>query len=330
MSKKYKNFSTGLSTLSLEKYSLGTSFDGKWGIIKFTKKSPGVGPVVYGGNNRYLVIKTTSEEKLKEILDLIYGCLVVFAGYDLYGFDFEDIYRVSDEKIHSFGDCSSPLGTNDIYPAGIMAARASFREKYVYAIQKLSFSMVTYSVPFIELDPRCGNLPLPTVKNPYPASIRVRMADAIINAYSSIEELGLDIKIKEEERESKGFLKEEKREKIVAELKNKKINIKEKVYWDKRGKNTIIDSKKRFAREENEKPEWYCPPHIRDEKIDLIDAIDRASFLRSCISSHKLSSQRGNRKKLIKILSPYDVINVQILARRLLLEKLKLWRVWIL
>ena len=60
--------------------------------------------------------------------------------------------------------------------------------------------------------------------------------------------------------------------------------------------------------------------HDRNEGIgnifyDLVDAISYASWLRSKVASH-------NTKALTRGLSPYDVVNVQHLARRLLIEVL--------
>ena len=55
--------------------------------------------------------------------------------------------------------------------------------------------------------------------------------------------------------------------------------------------------------------------HIRDGEVEIIDAIAYASWLRSKISAHGVN-------ELTPKLSPYDVINVQNIVRRLLLERL--------
>ena len=85
----------------------------------------------------------------------------------------------------------------------------------------------------------------------------------------------------------------------------------------------IIEQKKRFSKRIN-KSKWSQSPHVRDEEMEIIDAIDRSSYLRSKVASHKLATSEKN--KFVKVLSPYDVANVQLLARRLILEKLGLWK----
>jgi hypothetical protein len=59
---------------------------------------------------------------------------------------------------------------------------------------------------------------------------------------------------------------------------------------------------------------------VRDGDMDLVDALDLSSFLRSKISAHRTD------KRLLRVLSAYDVANVQFLARRLFLESLGFWR----
>jgi hypothetical protein len=58
---------------------------------------------------------------------------------------------------------------------------------------------------------------------------------------------------------------------------------------------------------------------IRDRHVEVVDAIGHASFLRSKVSSHRL------KPSWARMLSAYDVANVQHLARRLVLETLDYW-----
>ncbi len=50
--------------------------------------------------------------------------------------------------------------------------------------------------------------------------------------------------------------------------------------------------------------------------MQIIDAINYVSFLRSWIAAHK------SEKQLIRVLSIYDVVKAQFLSRRLLMERL--------
>ena len=71
-----------------------------------------------------------------------------------------------------------------------IAAQASLKLEYVYALAKLRLSIETFSVPFIELDPfHSANLP----KSPLPED-HVRMAFAIVTAWGCVEELGFEIR----------------------------------------------------------------------------------------------------------------------------------------
>jgi hypothetical protein len=66
-----------------------------------------------------------------------------------------------------------------------------------------------------------------------------------------------------------------------------------------------------------DEPHQPEPPF--DSEIPVIDAIAYAEWLRSGVASHAVND-------LTPVLSPYDVINVQHVARRLLLETLGFWR----
>lgn len=63
---------------------------------------------------------------------------------------------------------------------------------------------------------------------------------------------------------------------------------------------------------------WAKGP-VRDADIAIVDAIAYADWLRDRAAAHAA----GN---LTEVLSPYDVTNVQHLARRLILEVLGVWK----
>jgi hypothetical protein len=58
---------------------------------------------------------------------------------------------------------------------------------------------------------------------------------------------------------------------------------------------------------------------VRDVELSLIDGIAMASWLRSKVSTHRFSEK-------VRSLTPYDIHNVQSLARLLLLGRCKLWK----
>jgi hypothetical protein len=94
------------------------------------------------------------------------------------------------------------------------------------------------------------------------------------------------------------------------------IDTAEPLLWLLRDTPTRIERKKPPPR--TSQAPW-ASVKIRDIEMDLLDAISYASWLRSKISAHRLPDVAGS-------LNWYDVANVQHLARRLTLERLRAWR----
>jgi len=159
--------------------------------------------------------------------------------------------------------------------------------------------------------------------------IQMRFAYAIITAYSVIEELGLEIRGANTKNPSILPNKEwnpKIKNNIIKRLTESKININEDIPWMIRGKETDIEKSKPIKI--SGLTEWADPPDfiddfslsIKDGYIHLIDAINYISYLRSSISSHCVG-------KRIMGLSVFDVANAQFLARRLILEKMNMWKI---
>ena len=205
--------------------------------------------------------------------------------------------------------------TSNIPLACLVAARASSRLQYVYALAKLRLSFETYSLPVVELDPHHSeNVP----KSPLPED-HVRLAFAIVAAYSCIEELGLEIRASEK-KPSKlpdGSWNPVIRSELETRLRRSHINLKELCLWNLRGSRTRIE-KKRIPNIVL-KAEW-ARYKVRDGEMEVIDAIHYTSFLRSWVAAHRVD------KRMVRVLSVYDVANAQLIARRLLLEKMGYWR----
>lgn len=303
-------------------------YKGKYFIISFknlrkSTKEP-FGLFVQGEPSKHMVINTDSREKAQEASDLVNACLVVRDGADyvhLHGADPLEVKEMDENfKVLPKDQLRSSGGNNGFQIASFMAAKASFRNKYIYAIHKLSYSYFTISVPFIDLDPfHSENLKKPTIYKNYLVESTVAMATAIFLAYSAIEELGFKTNY-EARNNPKKWRKE--RNKLLHNLTEAGVNIKEEFYWDLRGPKTFLE---RNMPERNFKKAEWARFDVRDEKIDITDAIANASFLRSKVCAHEFS--RKNNIKMIKTLSIYDVTNTQHLARKLILESLKIWRI---
>jgi poly-gamma-glutamate hydrolase-like protein len=104
---------------------------------------------------------------------------------------------------------------------------------------------------------------------------------------------------------------------LEARLRRGHIDLAESFPWNLRGPRTRIERKR--PPEVFTKAEW-ARWNVRDGEMKVIDAIDYASFLRSKIAAHK------SDPKMVRVLSIYDVANVQLLARRLILETMGFWR----
>ena len=206
------------------------------------------------------------------------------------------------------------LYTPEISLACKIAVKASYNRHYCYALTKYYLSCYLYSTPIVELDPHHSpNLRLSPFYDDH-----VRFAASIILAYSAIEELDLQIKAGEK-KPSKlptGEWNPEVKNDLERRLQQSRIDLSESFLWSQRGPSRRID--RRRAPRSRSKASW-ARGLVRDAQVDLIDAISDASWLRSKVSAHGFTD-------LASSLSPYDVANVQHVARRLLLESLGFWR----
>jgi len=266
-----------------------------------------------------IIISAKSRETAQRTLNLILASnylfdgdpplfsvdLVAFRERDLKNFDKNERLLVESK---SFGTIRFPI-------ACAIAAKASFRSSLVYAILKYNFSISLYSVCLVDLDPSHSASYIPI--SIYPSD-HIRFCHCIISAYSVLEDLGLEVRASEKQPSFiNGKWNLVVKNELDKRLKNAGIDLNETYCWTMRG------LRKRLIEIEGPphilKKESWAYGDVRDSEMEVIDAIAHVSWLRSYVSSHKT-------KDVTKVLSPYDVINSQHLARRLLLEKLGFWR----
>ena len=204
--------------------------------------------------------------------------------------------------------------TTGIPRACDLAAKASRDARYVYAIAKYYFSISRFAVEGMDLDPsNIVNLRISQTPDDH-----ILFAYSIISAYSVLEDLGLEIRsTKENPSRVNGKWNPAVKEELEARLVKAKINISEPIFWIMRG--TRRRTEKAMPLPVFSRLEWARGP-VRDADIRLLDAIAYSSWLRSKVASHRT-------RDLARSLSPYDVVNVQALARRLILECLGFWSV---
>lgn len=211
------------------------------------------------------------------------------------------------------GGTAGQLGLPHLPAACLIAAKASHRRTYQYALFKYVMSHRSVPLRRDALDPqRC---PLEKWVSSSPAD-HVFNAFAIMSAYSVVEELRLEIRASSQKPSKiNGAWNPPVKESLEKRLRSAHINLSKRIIWHLRDTPTRIERERRLP--SKQKCDWSYS-RIRDVYMEVIDAINEASWLRSHVSAHKLDPLAGS-------LTVCDVANVQHLARRLLLEVLGFW-----
>lgn len=201
-----------------------------------------------------------------------------------------------------------------------VASKAWLDCSIIYAIEKLKLSLSLDWFTLHSASPRHGQI----FSNEHPEfSYHVNAAYAIVTAFAAVEELGLDVRSSQQKPRFVGQDKDtwnpDVKRNLIDRLNAAGIDDNETVLWVHRGAPTPV--------EDEAKPKlgtaasYSDSDVVRDRELQLIDAIHYASWLRNFVAAHKFGA-------LTESLSPYDVHNVQLLARRLILGKLNLWKSW--
>jgi hypothetical protein len=176
-----------------------------------------------------------------------------------------------------------------------------------------AFSLKVYSVGLRDLEPfRSAHLPV----SPFPTD-HVAFSHAIVAAYAAIENLGLEVRASatRPSRINNAWNPVVKAD-LEARLSAAGVSLAHPVLWTVRARPTAIHAARRP--EIRERAAWSRGPYVRDQRTEVIDGIAYADWLRDRVAAHAA-------KKLTPSLSPYDVVNVQHVARRLLLSVLGAW-----
>lgn len=243
--------------------------------------------------------------------NLLFAAMLVLDGQSL---TYENIIAVPDDEAERQQNSPVKLhrdinaGTQrNVLTAAALAARLSTRRRWQYAAMKFWASHKACSISPHETHPTRGHS-FGIEKDP---ANHVIFASAIIAAYSVIEELQFEVPAtRDVPSRVGGEWNPPVKQKLESRLTDGGVNIGDDVMWIARGTPTRIERKRCLP---HGKPASWAHGSVRDRSVLLIDAIARSSWLRSKVSSHRLSS-------LAASLTPYDVVNVQLLARRLLLE----------
>ncbi|RWB69707.1 hypothetical protein [Mesorhizobium sp.] len=203
------------------------------------------------------------------------------------------------------------------FPLAVALAATAWQDRrLVYAIHKLSRSFETESITWWSTHPRYGQV---FDKRSELHSAHVNTSIAINLAFSAIEEIKLQVKSSAAKARflagewNPAVLKD-----ILDRLQEAGIDVDQKVNWIVRGE--------RSKSEDSIKPTLGAPaPYsdgqvVRDVELTIPDALHTSSFIRNFMTAHGFSDSS-------EFLGPYEVFNVQSLARRLILSKAQLWNV---
>jgi hypothetical protein len=318
--KKLRMYYTGLISWDWSKYP-SAPYKGKGWTVSFERtRACGLGTTYEGKKkmeNREVTINAYSFNRAQNALELITSAILLSTGQPLFAEIEVVIPRSKKECLEIFGEGSivkcPRIGASHFPLACMIAAKASYRR--AYALTKFGFASGLHSVARVDIDPSCATEHLGV--SPF-ASSHVRYAYSIIASYSVIEEIGLEVRASSSRPSMiNGEWNPVVREDLEQRLRRSGVNINETFPWDLRGKPTRIEKRKRLP--SKGKCSWAKGPYVRDCELEIIDAINIASFLRSGISSHRMN-------RLASSLTSYDVENVRMLARRLLLSRLGFWR----
>jgi len=184
----------------------------------------------------------------------------------------------------------------------------------VYAVAKYKFSISLVGIHHMDMEPGYG---IYRGVSPYPDD-HVRISQSIIAAFGAIEDLGLDVPAGHGKPSRIG---DQWNPPVKADLDLRLaragVGGAETLLWTVRGPARRLERRRPLP--SGSRPSWAWGP-VRDIQIPVADAIAYASWLRDRVASH-------NVKDLTPSLSPYDAVNVQHLARFLILVSTD-FRVW--
>lgn len=195
----------------------------------------------------------------------------------------------------------------------LLAAKLSRGRTLTYSAFKLRLSYEIASTHWIELDPWHGAKKFSVSTG---LADHVRLASAITLAYSAIEELQLEPRPQGKRPiMERGIWDVAALTNLRDRLKESSVDLDNTITWSARGSQTRIHRYSRFPK--GAKTPWTRGV-VRDRSVTVEDALLAASWLRSKCSTHKYRDETRS-------MTMYDVANVQHLARRLLLERTRIW-----
>ncbi|WP_457662172.1 hypothetical protein [Sinorhizobium medicae] len=261
------------------------------------------------------------------IIQLIRAANVVIEGFPDQKYGNSSGFEIPDDASEQASIFKNIFQTNGFFelfsfkmerPVAVaMAVAAWSDQRIVYAIHKLSRSYETEAITPWSAHPRYGQI---FEKHSGEFSDHVRSSTAINLAFSAIEEMNLQVN---SSREKPRWLDDKYTwnptvlKDIKSRLEKVGINPERTVDWVVRGDETelaIQPARDGFS-------EYGDGQIVRDIEFPLPDAIHACSYLRNFMTAHAFGKETHR-------LGPYEVYNVQHVARFLILSISGLFNVW--
>lgn len=318
------------STKDIPDPSMRYAFFERGGISELSQASAlkDIGVRRQGQQGGRLLLLETEQAEADNIIQLVCAANVILEGFlaiktpPTYGFELPDDEadrEITFENLFRRDGLFQWFTYHHTLPVAVAIAAEAWRDKkLLYAIHKLAQSYETECVTPWSMHPRSGQV---FEKHTDNFVSHVGTSVAINFAYSAIEELDLGVKASREVPRSIGkgtFVWNPKvLEPFKGRLRNAGIDPERTIDWVTRGDQSEVPVYEML----NQLSEHSDGVEVRDRQISVPDAINFSEFLRSKMTAHAFSSESSR-------LGPYEVYNVQQVARFLILSKCNLWNTW--
>lgn len=318
------------STRDIPDPSMRYAFSERGGISELSQASAlkDIGVRREGQQGGRLLLLETEQTEADNIIQLVCAAYVILEGFPViknppaYGFELSD--DEADREI-TFENLFRSDGLFQWFTYGhrlpvavAIAAEAWRNKKLIYAIHKLAQSYETECVTPWSMHPLSGQV---FEKHTDNFASHVGTSVAINLAYSAIEELDLGVKASGEVPRSIGEGTFVWNPKVLGPFKGRLrkagIDPERTIDWVTRGDQSEVPVYEML----NQLSEHSDGVEVRDRQVSVPDTINFCEYLRNTMTAHAFSS-KTNR------LGPYEVYNVQQVARFLILSKCNLWNTW--
>lgn len=286
-----------------------------------------IGTCRKGQQSGRLLLLETEQGEANNIIQLVCAANLILVGFPFAKCPPTSGFRLSDDKAKRQVTFENVFRSDGFFqqftyhetlPVAVAIAAEAWRDqRLVYAIHKLAHSYETESVTPGSMHPRFRQV---FPKHTDDFSSHVGTSVAINLAYSAIEELDLGVKASAKKKRSIGqgtFLwNPEVLEPFEERLRKAGIDPNTKIDWVTRGDRTEVEIYEMIDQTSNHSD----GVNIRDRQVSLPDAINFCEYLRNTMTAHAFSDDSRR-------LGPYEVYNVQQVARLLILSTCNLWNI---